>query len=186
MAEAPDARAPLPTSAIEERLARLDDLLGRLEQLPGSMGELALETVEALTDVYGAALGRVMDRLASLPDVAASLADDELLHHLLALHGIHPRSLNERVLQAIEEVRPQVASHGGEVELVAVSEGVVRVRLSGTCSGCASSTSTLRSLITDAVLAVAPELEGVEPVEEEPQPKTVFVPLADLRKTVPR
>ena len=48
------------------------------------------------------------------------------------------------VLQALDEVRPYLDSHGGGVELVEVVDGVVRLRLYGSCNGCPSSTMTLR------------------------------------------
>jgi Fe-S cluster biogenesis protein NfuA len=186
MAESSGASAPLSGAALEERLARLDGLLDRLDQIPGAMGELALDAVEALTEVYGAALGRVMAHLAATPELAASLAEDELLRHLFALHGLHPQPVTERVLRALEEVRPYIRSHAGDIEFVSLAEGVVRVRLSGTCNGCASSASTLQSVISDAVLGVAPEVTRVEAVTEEAEPTLAFVPLTDLRKPVPR
>ena len=54
-----------------------------------------------------------------------------VLGGLLLLHGLHPLGVEERVLQALEDVRPYLRSHGGNVELVEVSEGVARLRLHG-------------------------------------------------------
>jgi Fe-S cluster biogenesis protein NfuA/nitrite reductase/ring-hydroxylating ferredoxin subunit len=83
---------------------------------------------------------------------------------LLALHDLHPETVLERVTRALETVRPYFASHGGDVELVEVAGGVARVRLSGTCGSCASSTVTLKLAVEDAVLRAAPELHGVDNV----------------------
>ncbi len=176
----------LSPPTFEERLARLDELLARVEQLPGAMGELAVDAVAGLTEMYGAALQRVMARVQSIPEAVASLSDDELLSHLFALHGVHPLPVGERVARAIDEVRPAIRSHGGDIELVGIAEGVVRVRLSGTCNGCASSSGTLEQVVSEAVLAVAPEIERVEPVAPEPAPQVAFVPLADLRRAARR
>jgi Fe-S cluster biogenesis protein NfuA len=92
----------------------------------------------------------------------SSLLDDELVYHLLILHGIHPQPVEARVARALDDVRPYIRSHGGEVELVGIANGVARVRLSGSCQGCASSAATLEHAVTESVLAVAPELTGVE------------------------
>ena len=68
------------------------------------------------------------------------MTDDELVSHLLLLHGLHPVSLGDRVLDALDEVRPYLESHGGDVELVGMEGPVVRLRMQGSCSGCPSST----------------------------------------------
>ena len=82
--------------------------------------------------------------------------DDELVSHLLLLHGIHPVPVEARVRAALEEVRPYLESHGGDVELVAVEDGVVRLRMEGSCSGCPSSAMTLKLAIEDAIHKARP------------------------------
>jgi Fe-S cluster biogenesis protein NfuA len=104
---------------------------------------------------------------------ARALADDELLAHLLLLHDLHPVDVGTRVANALEEVRPYLGSHGGDVELLGVEEGVARLRLNGTCDGCPSSAVTLKHSIETAILRAAPELERVEAEGldgEEPRP----------------
>jgi len=54
--------------------------------------------------------------------------------------------MREEVEKVIQQLRPMVQSDGGDLELVNVSdEGVVTIKLHGACSGCASSTTTLRN-----------------------------------------
>ncbi len=149
----------LTDAAVEERLARLDELLGSLDQIPGATAAMALDAVTVLTEVYGAALARIV-RCAP-PAVLAAFDGDELLRHLLVLHDLHPLPVERRVEAALDRVRPYVHSHGGEVTLVGIADGVATVTMSGSCDGCASSTATLESAVSDAVLAVAPELERV-------------------------
>jgi Fe-S cluster biogenesis protein NfuA len=156
------AAAHLEDEAVRERLAVLDGLLEQLEQIPGRTAETALEAVALLTEVYGEALARMVDRMAAGdPEAIRSLAADELLGHLLILHGLHPASVEERVTQALEEVRPYVRSHGGDVELVAVEGSVARVRLTGSCQGCPSSSATLELAVKQAVLAAVAEISDV-------------------------
>ena len=64
--------------------------------------------------------------------------------------------------EALEEVRPYLESHGGDVELLAVEDGVVRLRMQGSCSGCPSSAMTLKLAIEDAIRKHAPEVEQIE------------------------
>ena len=137
---------------VRERVARVEELLGAIE------GDArALEAVQAVVELYGEALRRVVVSVG-----AAELTDDELLSHLLLLHDLHPDDVETRVARALDEVRPYLGSHGGDVELVGVDGGIARVRLEGTCNGCPSSTVTLTNAIEEAVARAAPELERVE------------------------
>jgi Fe-S cluster biogenesis protein NfuA len=145
---------------VREHVARVEELLAGIEGSPG-----AVEAVAAVVELYGEGLRRI---------VAAGGVDaeDELVAHLLLLHDLHPEDVESRVARALEEVRPYLGSHGGNVELLGVADGVARVRLTGTCDGCPSSTATLRYAIEEAVARAAPELTGVEAdgVAEPAQP----------------
>lgn len=147
---------------VTRRIERLDGLLEQLERTPGATAASALEAVELLAGIYGEALSRVMLHVSAAPELVKQLAGDELLSHLLVLHELHPGSVHERVDRALDDVRPYLASHGGDVELVSIEDGVAMVRLSGTCQSCASSSATLELAVQDAVLAAAPELVRVE------------------------
>jgi Fe-S cluster biogenesis protein NfuA/nitrite reductase/ring-hydroxylating ferredoxin subunit len=99
-------------------------------------------------------------------ELAAALAGDDLISHLLMLHGLHPVPLEQRVISALEEVRPYLESHGGDVELLAIDQDTVRLRLQGSCSGCPSSTVTLKLAIENAIHKAAPEIEDIVAEEE--------------------
>jgi Fe-S cluster biogenesis protein NfuA/nitrite reductase/ring-hydroxylating ferredoxin subunit len=112
-----------------------------------------------------------------------ALAEDELVSHLLLLHGLHPLDVETRVVRALEEVRPYLQSHGGNVELLGIEGGLARVRLQGSCDGCPSSTVTLKLAIEEAVLKAAPDLEGIEAEGvTEPKPAPTFVAGPTLRR----
>ena len=83
-------------------------------------------------------------------------------------------------VQALDDVRPYLGSHGGDVELLAVEDGVARVRLAGTCNGCPSSTVTLRNAIEDAILRAAPDVERIE-AEGVAEPKPALVQIGSLK-----
>jgi Fe-S cluster biogenesis protein NfuA/nitrite reductase/ring-hydroxylating ferredoxin subunit len=149
-----------------ERVARIDVLLEDVEGLVDPVARAtATEVVEALLDVYGEGLSRFVGVVAERDEdgrMAEELAADELVSHLLLLHGLHPIGLEERVRRALDEVRPYLDSHGGDVELLGVDGGVARLRLEGSCSGCASSQVTLKLAIEDAIRKAAPDIEDIE------------------------
>ncbi|WP_405749509.1 NifU family protein [Streptomyces sp. NBC_00012] len=146
---------------------RIDTLIAA----SGSGGAIARERSEELVrlvaDFYGAGLERLLDLVHEQgrldDDVLAALAGDELVAGVLLVHGLHPYGVETRVEQALESVRPYLGSHGGDVELLAVTdEGTVRLRLLGSCDGCPSSSVTLRLAVQGAVEAAAPEITSIE------------------------
>ena len=74
--------------------------------------------------------------------------------------------MKERVEQVINRIRPAIQMDGGDIELVSIEEGLVKVRLVGACHGCPSATMTLKMGIERAIRAEVPEIVGVEAVED--------------------
>jgi Fe-S cluster biogenesis protein NfuA len=147
---------------VQDRVARVETLLGSIEDDPA-----AVEAMQAIVELYGEGLRRIVQCVSS----GDALESDELVSHLLLLHDLHPLDLDTRVARSLEEVRPYLGSHGGDVELLGVENGVARLRLNGTCDGCPSSAVTLQHSIETAILRAAPELERVEAEGmEEKQP----------------
>jgi Fe-S cluster biogenesis protein NfuA/nitrite reductase/ring-hydroxylating ferredoxin subunit len=147
-----------------ELVASVEGLLEEVEALDDAAArEKATELAAALLELYGEGLARIVEQVAGRDrgEIAEALAGDELVAHLLLLHGLHPVPVEERVLEALGEVRPYLESHGGDVELLAVEDGVARLRLEGSCSGCPSSTMTLKLAIENAIAKLAPEIEEV-------------------------
>jgi Fe-S cluster biogenesis protein NfuA/nitrite reductase/ring-hydroxylating ferredoxin subunit len=140
--------------------ARVEAAIGEIETQPQAM-----EAVQAIVEMYGEGLARIFERVD-----ASALLDDELVAHLLYLHDLHPIPIEERVRGALEEVRPYMESHKGGVELLSIEDGVVRLRLKGSCSGCPSSTMTLKLAIEDAIRKAAPDVDEIvaEGVVAEP------------------
>ena len=177
MAEpASEASPRLDNAAVHERLTRLDELLGQVEAIPGPAGELALEAVSALAEVYGEALARATGYAAGTPTVLHALTDDELVGHLLVLHGIHPDSVERRVTHALDELRPALRERGGDVELAGIDHGVATVRLS--LKGCSS--AGVEDAVREAVLAIAPELSDVQRAPAAGRHDAAFIPLGAL------
>jgi Fe-S cluster biogenesis protein NfuA/nitrite reductase/ring-hydroxylating ferredoxin subunit len=146
---------------------RIDTLIAASASGGAVARERSEELVRLVTDFYGAGLERLLDVVYEQghlgDEVLAALAADELVASLLLVHGLHPYSVETRVEKALESVRPYLGSHGGDVELLGVSEdGVVGLRLLGSCDGCPSSSVTLKLAVQGAVEAAAPEITTIE------------------------
>lgn len=128
--------------------------------------ERAEELVRLVVDLYGSGLERLLEiahEHGALDDrVLDAMAKDDLVASLLLVHGLHPYDVTTRVEDALEEVRPYLGSHGGDVELLSVAEGVVRLRMLGSCDGCPSSSVTLKLAVEGAIEAAAPEVTAIE------------------------
>lgn len=176
---------------LTQRASEIEALLGDIEAFPDrAMRDRALEVVQSLLVLYGEGLTRMLAIIQTegAPPAKERILDafaaDDLIAHLLMLHDLHPVDIETRVLRALEEVRPYLQSHGGNVELLGIEEGVVRLRLQGSCSGCPSSTMTLKLAIEEAIQKAAPELEGIEAEGvTAPAPAPInFLPAADFMK----
>jgi Fe-S cluster biogenesis protein NfuA len=69
--------------------------------------------------------------------------------------------MKNRVTSALDEVRPALQMDGGDVELVGIEDGVVRVRLLGACGGCPMATMTLVGFVEERLRARVPEIRQV-------------------------
>jgi Fe-S cluster biogenesis protein NfuA len=163
-------------------MQQVEALVRKMEGLPDPEARAsAVELVQALMEFHGAGLERMMEIVAESGAGASVLFDrfagDGLVGSLLLIYGLHPLTLEERVARALERVRPLLDSHGGSVELVGIDEGVVRLRLQGSCKSCPSSSVTLKLAIEEAIYESAPDVAGIEAEgapEQTPQP-TAFV-----------
>ena len=72
--------------------------------------------------------------------------------------------MREEIEKALQSIRPALRMDGGDVELVDVVEGVVRVRLKGACGGCPMSQITLTRGVEQAIKKAVPGVKRVESV----------------------
>ncbi|KAF0960985.1 NifU family protein [Rhodococcus sp. T7] len=148
---------------------RIDSLLDASSAGGSVARERAEQLVREVVELYGAGLQRVLDIIGDRDDdLIERLASDELVASLLLVNGLHPHDVETRVATALDSVRPYLGSHGGDVELLGVVDGVVRIRLTGSCQSCPSSAVTLELAVKDAVLAAAPETVDIEVVGATP------------------
>jgi Fe-S cluster biogenesis protein NfuA len=71
-------------------------------------------------------------------------------------------SVKERVIKALERVRPYLQSDGGDIELIEITEDLsVKVKLTGACHGCPYSMQTLKAGVEQAIMKEVPEIKRV-------------------------
>jgi Fe-S cluster biogenesis protein NfuA/nitrite reductase/ring-hydroxylating ferredoxin subunit len=164
-----------------ERVQELQDLLD--SRADAEAREIADALVSAVVQMYGAGLERILGGLfAAGPEgerIALNLTDDALVATLLLIHDLHPVPLEGRVQGALESVRPYMESHGGNVELLSLEDGVARIHLRGSCSDCSASSVTLELAIKQALEEAAPDLLGLEVEGVAPQMTGLGLPMAE-------
>jgi Fe-S cluster biogenesis protein NfuA len=159
--------ADFDRSEIQLRLQRIEELVRTLEASADSgVRSSALELAQTLMELHGAGIERMLeiafDSGGHGSEIIDRFAGDELVAQLLLLYDLHPLGLETRARRALEDVRPHLRSHGGNVELLGVVDGIIRLRLQGNCHGCPSSAETLRQLIEQAIYEAAPDVRAIE------------------------
>lgn len=149
---------PCDLAALVADIERLEAIFESWDATPRGAVDAYRRAVEAL---HGEALRRLIRGLKGDPTALAALkeaAADEVVYAVLRRHEILRPSLNERVEAALESVRPMLASHGGDVELVAIEPPAIEVRFLGACDNCPASALTFHEGVKKAVQEACPEI----------------------------
>ncbi|MGH9915921.1 MAG: NifU family protein [Pyrinomonadaceae bacterium] len=171
----------------EHQIQRIEELIRRVETIADpEVRASVVELVQSLMELHGEGLDRVMEIVSQEGEAGRTItqefAQDGLISGLLLLYGLHPVSLETRVMQALDKVRPYLKSHGGNVEVLGLDDGVVRLRLEGSCKTCPSSVMTLKLAIEEAIYEAAPDVIAIEAEGiVEPPPSTGFIQLGRTR-----
>ena len=140
-------------------LDRLVHAIARQEAIVDRLGRCTGATVQALKSAIEAlhkeALRRLIRSLkddpAALPRLREAVADP-IVQGVLQFHGLLRERMETRLERALDDVRPSMRLHGGDVELVrVVPPDAVEIRLTGACHGCPASSETLREGVERAI-----------------------------------
>ncbi len=174
--------------AFQQQAERINALVKQVNELADMTARAtALELLQEVMSLHSTVLDRMLNLISKAGDPGLALietfAQDPMISGLLVLYDLHPEDLEARLMRALDKVRPLLHSHGGDVELVEFRDGVVNLRLTGSCNGCAGSTATLKSAVEQAIYEAAPEVATViaEGAVAEPQTAAGFIPLAKLQ-----
>jgi hypothetical protein len=151
-----------------ESLHRIEQLIQQIDAAADpNIRSAARELVQALMDFHGAGIERMMELIAASDagtSIIGSMGRDEAAGALLLLYSLHPDDFETRVRRAVNKMR--------NVELESVSDGVVRVRISGNAGAHAD-----KKAIEAAIFSLAPEAVSVV-IEGAREPG--FVPVEAL------
>lgn len=149
-----------------ERVRRIDGLVQEIEAIADpALRATTKELVQSLMDLHGAALERTMEIVSAGGEPGMNLIDklgrDPMVSSVLVLYGLHPEDLDTRLMNAMERVRPQLRKQGCEVELLELSEGVVRLRVQTGEHTCGSTAKTVRATLEGAIYDAAPDIASL-------------------------
>jgi len=158
----------MSTANLQQLSANIEDLVQKIEAIadPEVRADV-LTLVRSVMELHGAGLKRILEVVSVSGEkghhILTALADDELAGGLLLLHGLHPADVEERIAKAIERASSQLRSHGASTKLLAIEDGVLRIRIeqSGQSAGCGSTAAALQHVVEEYIYAAAPEIVSV-------------------------
>jgi nitrite reductase/ring-hydroxylating ferredoxin subunit/Fe-S cluster biogenesis protein NfuA len=161
-------KAPIPQNDLArllEHIERLEAIFADWEETPRRAADAYRTAIEAL---HGEAIRRLVGALKKDPAAAAAMREavgDEVVYAVLRRHNVLKPSIAERVETALGNIRPMLASHGGDVELIKVAPPAIEVRFTGSCDGCVASALTFHAGVKKAVEDACPEITSIVQVK---------------------
>jgi Fe-S cluster biogenesis protein NfuA len=149
---------------LDALLQRLEELLDEIEGFDQTSREKVFELLDGIDTTHRMALRRLETMLTS--EEIGRLRRDPALAWLFDAYGV---GVDERAQAdaALESIRPYIHSHGGTVEVLGADNGIVRVKLSGACSGCTASAITLREGIEEALRENFPAFVAIDAEDDD-------------------
>jgi nitrite reductase/ring-hydroxylating ferredoxin subunit/Fe-S cluster biogenesis protein NfuA len=161
-------------NAVDKATPQRPDLAGlladieRLEAIFATWDEGARAAVDAyrraIEVLHAEALRRLVRTLKTDPNALAAMkhaVTDDVVYAVLRRHEILKASLSEQVEAALASIRPMLASHGGDVELIKVAPPAIEVRFTGACDGCSASALTFHAGVKKAVEEACPQITEI-------------------------
>ncbi|MBA3719071.1 MAG: NifU family protein [Nocardioidaceae bacterium] len=173
----PDEPSDASLAALGPLLDRLEVLLTDIEGLDDTVRDSFFELLDGVDAVHRLAVTRLADALSV--DLRPLRCRDPAIDWLFQAYGVGVDDV-DAASAALEQVRPYLHEHGGEVEVLSVQHGVVRVHLLGACSGCTAAAETLRHGVEEALREnlpgfVAMEVEPDDSAAPHPPPAQVLL-----------
>jgi len=145
-------------AALGPLLDRLEELLSEVEGLDQGVRATVFELLDGVDALHRLAITRLAEVVG---DVEPLRRADPAVAWLLEAYGVGV-SDPAAASKALDQIRPYIHGHGGDVEVLSVQHGVVRVQLSGACSGCTSAALTLRDGVEEALREGLPGFVAME------------------------
>ncbi len=168
----------MTVSDLDALLTRLEANLAAVEELDEPVRELVFELLDGIDAVHRGAL-RALGEAVGAQTIDRVRAAHPAIAWLLEAYAVGVDEVSAADA-ALEQVRPYISSHGGRVDVLGAEAGVVRLRMSGACSGCTASAATLTEGIEEALREhypgfVAIDVEPDDAPAHPPPPTTALV-----------
>lgn len=186
-AQPPSSQEPgLREPGLETLAGDIDRLEALIANWDDSQRSVAFAYRRAIDALHETALRKLIAGVKAAPGALEALrktASDPLVYAVLRHHGLIQPSQQERIDRALASVRPLLAAHGGDVELVAfLPPDTVEVRFLGNCDGCSASTLTFVAGVKRAIEEHCPEITQIRQVKASkstPSPSAFTSPFAE-------
>lgn len=170
-------------------IQRIGELVQQIELIADpAVRAAAKNLMQLLMDLHGAALEKALEIVAEAGDQGMNIIDrlgrHPLVSSVLILYGLHPEDIENRVVKAVDKVRPQLRKQGCEVELLGVSDGAIRLRVETGSHTCGSTSKTVQATLEGAMYDAAPDLTSLAIEGFEEKPASGFVALDKLMGAV--
>lgn len=159
-AEGHSAESP-SIELLARELERLERVTTQWEPEKRAAVEAIRRTIDQITEEALRRFIRIVREDAAAKPALVQAASDPWVHTVLAYHGLVRAPVSGRLERALARVRPTLASHGGDIEVELCEPPRVRLRLVGTCDGCAFAGTTSRELVEVAVREDCPDLTEI-------------------------
>lgn len=176
----PTAERTAPVPPEERPIEELADAFDRAWAAQVDIDRLSQRVVEdvkkSLDDIHRAAIVTIVRALRDDPrgkELLFGLVDEPIVRWVLTMHEVIRPNPMIIAQDALDTIRPQLQSHGGDVELDSIEDGVAYVRLQGACNGCSMSAVTMRNGVEEALVAAVPGVSKVEVLPNEPGPTLI-------------
>jgi Fe-S cluster biogenesis protein NfuA len=168
-----------------EDLQRIGGLVEEIESIADPATRAATKNlVQSLMDLHGSALEKALDIVAQAGEPGMNIIDqlgrDPLVSSVLILYGLHPDGIQDRVVKAVERMRPRLRKQGCEVEAIDVNDGLVRLRVETGSHTCGSTAKTLQTTLEGVIYDAAPDMTALVIEGLEDKPASGFVALDKL------
>jgi Fe-S cluster biogenesis protein NfuA len=177
-------------SDFQQRVQSIGALVQEIESIADpAVRSSTTQLVQLIMEFHGTGLDRVLEILAAAGDPGMAMIDklgrDPIVSSLLALYGLHPETLEERVSRAVERLEAKLRRDGAVVQLLSMEEGAVRIQVTPGEHACGSTASALKTEVENAIYEAAPDVASLSVEGLDGKPASGFVSLNNLMAAVP-
>ncbi len=174
------------SEGFREEVGRIAGLVHEIESVADpALRATAKELVQCVMDLHSVGIERILEIVSKAGEageaIVKALGRDDLVSSLLVLYNLHPDDFDTRVNRGVEKARQLLARRGATVDVLAISDGVVRLEFKTVGHSCGSTANELQAIIRESLAETAPDAADIVIESPAEQAASGFVPLAKLQ-----